>query len=265
MQMPVNNKIGLALGSGATRGFAHLGVLQVFQEYGLKFDCVAGSSAGAIFGALYAAGNDFKYLEMLARELKESQLLDLTVPRWGFIRGERIEALVRILTRGLTFDDLKIPFYVVTVDIERGEVVVIDKGRVADAVRASIAVPGIFTPKRLEGRLLVDGAVLDPVPVEVLRNKGAEVVVAVDVCYCIEGKVAGKVSNLLDLIFRSLSLTGRAISKLALEQADLVICPAVGHINPARLNNVSECIELGRQAALEALPKLEAIFRREDS
>lgn len=258
--MAVKPKIGLALGAGATRGLAHLGVLQVFQEYGLQFDCVSGSSAGALFGALYAAGNDFSELEKLARELKEGQLLDLAVPRWGLIRGERIEALVRFLTRGLTFAELKVPFYVVAVDVEAGELVVIENGRIADAVRASIAIPGIFMPKKLDGRLLVDGAVLAPVPVEVLRQRGVEVVVAVDVSYSVAEKEVVKINNLLELVFRSLSLTGRAISQQALEQADLVIRPAVGHLSPARLNKVSECIELGRQAALEALPKLEALF-----
>ena len=93
--MAGKGKIGLALGAGATRGLAHLGVLQVLNEYGFHFDCVAGTSAGALFGALYAAGSDLNLLERLARELKEGQLLDLAVPRWGLIRGDRIEALVR--------------------------------------------------------------------------------------------------------------------------------------------------------------------------
>ncbi|NLW06846.1 MAG: patatin family protein [Clostridia bacterium] len=260
--MAAKPKFGLALGAGATRGLAHLGVLQVFQEHGLQFDCIAGTSVGAIFGALYAAGNDFNKLEKLASQLKEGQLLDLAVPRWGLIRGDRIEALVRVLTRGLTFSELKVPFYVVAVDIEKGELVVINKGRVADAVRASIAIPGIFTPKRLDRRLLVDGAVLAPLPVEVLRQHGAEVVVAVDVSYTVAKKEVEKISNLFELLFHSLSLTGKAITCRSLEQADLVIRPAVGHLNPARLHRAVECIELGRQAALEALPQLENLFSR---
>lgn len=260
--MTAKPKIGLVLGAGATRGLAHLGVLQVFQEHGFKFDSIAGSSVGAIFGALYAAGNDFSELDKLARQLKEGQLLDLTVPRWGLIRGERIEALVRILTKGLTFAELKVPFYVVAVDIERGELVVIERGRIADAVRASIAIPGIFTPKKLDGRLLVDGAVLAPVPVEVLHRRGVDKVVAVDVSYSLAEKEVERINNLFELLFRSLSLTGRAISSQSLEQADLVIRPAVGHLSPARLHKAGECIELGRQAALEVLPQLGALFNR---
>ncbi|MBC7325106.1 MAG: patatin-like phospholipase family protein, partial [Moorella sp. (in: Bacteria)] len=199
----------------------------------------------------YAAGSDLHLLSRLARDLKEGQLLDLTVPRWGLIRGDRLEALVRTLTRGLTFAALKVPLYVVAVDIEKGELVVLDKGRVADAVRASIAVPGIFVPKRLEGRLLVDGAVLAPVPVGVLRERGATTVVAVDVHYSIPERETGPVNNLFELFFRSLALTGRAMGCQALEQADVVIRPAVGHLSPARLHNVEEYIKIGRRAALE--------------
>ncbi|MDK2821067.1 MAG: hypothetical protein PWP31_1032 [Clostridia bacterium] len=254
------SKVGLVLGAGATRGLAHLGVLQVFQEHGFEFDCVAGSSVGAIFGALYAAGIDFKWLEKLAKELKEEKLLDFAVPRWGLIRGQRIEALVRTLIKGLSFSQLKIPLYVVAVDVEKGELVVIEEGGVADAVRASIAIPGIFVPKRLNGRLLVDGAVLSPVPVEVLSQRGVEKVIAVDVNYSVIEKDVGKVTNLFHLLFRSLAITGYAISRKSLERADLVISPDVGHLNPARLNKVSECIEIGRQAALEILPELKLIF-----
>ncbi|MDN5327304.1 MAG: hypothetical protein PWP41_2000 [Moorella sp. (in: firmicutes)] len=253
-------KIGLALGAGATRGLAHLGVLQVFNEHGLQFDCVAGSSAGALFGSLYAAGSDLNLLERLARELKEGQLLDLAVPRWGLIRGDRIEALVRTLTRGLTFAELKVPLYVVAVDVESGELVVLDRGRVADAVRASIAMPGLFVPKRLGGRLLVDGAVLAPVPVEVLRERGAGIVVAVDVHYGVAETEKIRVNNLFELFFRSLALTGRAMCYQALKGADLVIRPAVGHLSPARLHNVEEYIEQGRRAALASLPRLLALF-----
>ncbi|BCV21002.1 patatin-like phospholipase family protein [Moorella sp. Hama-1] len=258
--MTGKGKIGLALGAGATRGLAHLGVLQVLNEYGFHFNCVAGTSAGALFGALYAAGSDLNLLEKLARELKEGQLLDLAVPRWGLIRGDRIEALVRTLTRGLTFTELKVPLYVVAVDVENGELVVLERGRVADAVRASIAMPGLFVPKRLDGRLLVDGAVLAPVPVEVLRQRGADKVVAVDVHYSVTEQEKVQVNNLFELFFRSQALTGRAVCCQALAQADLVIRPAVGHLSPARLLNAGEYIEQGRKAALAALPQLKTIF-----
>lgn len=258
--MTERRKIGLALGAGAARGLAHIGVIKVFQEQGFQFDCISGCSAGAIFGAFYAAGVDFQILEKLAYKIDEPFLIDLTVPKWGILRGERIEAIVRLLTKGRSFEDLEIPFYVMAVDVEEGETVVIEKGRLSDAVRASIAVPGVFVPKRMEGRLLVDGAVLDPVPVGVLRQRNTDAVVAVDVYYSVADKGPVKITNAFELLYRSLSLTGRAISKKSLENADLVIRPPVGHLSPVRFGNVRELIQLGYQAAMGALPELERIF-----
>jgi len=164
-------RIGLALGAGAARGLAHIGVLQVIKEENIPVDLVAGSSIGSVFGALFACGHDFQRLERLAYELRQKQFIDLSVPRMGLLRGNKVEEMLRLLTQNKNFDQLDIPLYVVAVDLVSGEKVIINEGNVAKALRASIAIPGIFQPVGTDGRVLVDGAVMDRVPINVVRER----------------------------------------------------------------------------------------------
>ncbi len=150
-------KIGLALGAGAARGIAHLGVLKTLAKYKLQVDYIAGTSIGALVGALYACGLDVDFLIQFANELRAKSWVDLVLPRTGLISGKKVETMLQILTRNRCFDELKIPFAAVATDIERGEPVIIKEGNVAAAVRASISIPVIFKPVSMNGRLLVDG------------------------------------------------------------------------------------------------------------
>lgn len=176
-------KIGLALGGGSARGLAHIGVIQVLQAYGIPIDVIAGTSIGSLVGSLYAAGDSVEKLEKsvsLLNKRKMLSLMDITFPRSGLVRGNRIEKM--LIDWGLedkTFEELNIPFAAVATDIESGERVILHQGNVADAVRASMSIPGIFVPVKYDDRYLVDGGVVDPVPVDLVKKMGADIIIAV--------------------------------------------------------------------------------------
>ncbi|WP_240620168.1 patatin-like phospholipase family protein, partial [Peribacillus acanthi] len=147
-------KIGLALGSGGARGFAHLGVLKVLKENNIKVDYIAGSSMGALVGAFYAAGTDMDQLYKISSNFKRKYFLDFTVPKMGFISGKKVKEFIRIFTKNKKLEDLDIPLWIVTTDIKTGEKVIFKEGPIAEAVRASISIPGIFVPEKINNRLL---------------------------------------------------------------------------------------------------------------
>ncbi len=175
-------KIGLALGSGAARGLAHIGVLKAFEEEGIQIDCIAGTSIGAFIGALYAAGVPVEKMEQVASQVDWRQLarlIDPILPTSGIIDGKKVSRFISELLPAKTFEQLRIPLAVTTTDIETGEALVIKKGNLHEALRAAIAFPGIFTPVRFFDRFLMDGGLCNPVPVDVVRNLGARSVIGV--------------------------------------------------------------------------------------
>ena len=176
-------KFGLALGGGSARGLAHVGVILALEAYNIPIDIIAGTSIGSVVGSLYAAGASIDQLEEAALSMKKSTtlfLIDLTLPHSGLISGKRIEEMLNNLAlEDRTFDDLKIPFAAVATDVESGAEVILNQGKVIDAVRASIAIPGIFTPVKYQNYYLVDGGVVDPVPVDVVQKMGADIIIAV--------------------------------------------------------------------------------------
>ena len=188
------NRIGLALGSGSARGLAHIGVLRALEEAGIRVTCVAGTSIGALIGAVYASGKlDALATELLAFDWKQvAAFLDPVFPRSGLIDGQRVVSLVRSHVGVSNIEDLPVPFCAVATDIETGDETVIKTGDLIEAVRASIAVPGILTPVRFNGRVLVDGGLVNPVPVSAARAMGADFVIAVDLNHDI---VAGRLSR----------------------------------------------------------------------
>jgi len=253
-------KVGLALGSGAAKGLAHLGVLKVLLRENIPIHLVTGSSIGSLIGALFAAGADINMLEKISCSLHQKQLVDVVVPRLGLIKGDKIETLVRLLTKNMTFQDLAIPLYVVAVDIERGELVVLEEGSVAEAVRASISMPGVFQPKRLNGRVFVDGAVLNRVPADVARQKGAQIVIGVDLKEDPRTRKPKPVENIFDVILTSIDLleSNSSINYRAL--CDVRITPKVENIGLADFNKAEECIALGEEAAELALPEIKRVL-----
>lgn len=249
-------KIGLALGAGSAKGFAHLGVLKVLQRENIPIDLIAGSSIGSVFGALYAAKADWGILEKMCCTLQQKQLLDMTVPKMGLLRGERIESLIRLLTKNMGFEQLKIPLYVVAVDIQNCEEVIINSGNVADAVRASISIPGIFQPKYLEGKVLVDGAVLNRVPIDILKKNGAGLTIAVDLKYGGAENRPKAINNIFDVILSAWDIAEEKNSKASRQTADILIEPKVAHIGLADVHRAAECILAGEMAAQMAIPQI---------
>ena len=180
-------KVALVLGAGAAKGFAHVGVLKVLEANHIPVHMVVGTSVGSLVGSLYAYGYPAYDLQKIAMGLERGELVDLTVPDNGFVKGELLEAYVNRMIRGATMENLRIPFYAVATDIGSGQEMVFGKGNTGLAVRASCSIPGIFRPVRIGDRTYVDGGVVSPVAVDAARRLGADVVIAVD----ISGEVSG--------------------------------------------------------------------------
>jgi len=176
-------KIGLALGSGSARGLAHVGVIMALEAYNIPVDIIAGTSIGSVIGSLYASGATVRQLEEVALSIKKSKtlfMIDPVFPHSGLISGDRIEKMLnQFAIKDKTFDDLNIPFGAVATDVESGAEVILNQGKVIDAVRASISIPGIFTPVKYQNYYLVDGGVVDPVPVDVVKMMGGDIIIAV--------------------------------------------------------------------------------------
>jgi len=257
--MKRNVKVGLALGSGAARGIAHIGVLQVMEENRIPIDMVAGTSIGALIGALYCCGMDTKIMGEIAIRLDEKNYFDLTVPRKGFMRGDRFQSLIRTVTKNQSFEDLKIPLAIVSCDLNKSQRFIFRSGKLHKAVRASISIPGIFEPVEMDGRLLVDGGVVDRVPVGVIKQMGADITIGVDVGFRGSPRVA---NGILDIILHSFEIMEWEMVKYKTIDADVMITPELQHISPITLAQAEECIELGREAALKALPSILEIMER---
>jgi len=176
-------KFGLALGSGSARGMAHIGVIQVLEAYHIPIDMIAGTSIGAVVSSVYASGASVEQMKKAALSMKRSKtisLMDPTLPRSGLLSGNRVEEILNeIALKDKTFDDLKIPFATVATDVKTGAKVILNQGSVIKAVRASISIPGIFTPAKYQDYYLVDGGVVDPVPVDLVQKMGADIIIAV--------------------------------------------------------------------------------------
>jgi len=262
-------KIGLALGSGAARGLAHIGVLEVLEKEGIPVNMVAGSSVGAFIGALYAQGKDTSLIKNLALDLRWKRLvsvIDLTLPKTGFIGGKKIkDQLEFIFGHDLEFGELKMPFACVATDIMTGEEVVLDKGSVLEGIRASISIPGIFSVVKLGDRYLVDGGLVSPVPVDVLKRMGADFVIAVNVIPDIRGRVRSggkkkvedfKEPSIISVIIQSIYISAHALAEACLEDADVAIQPQVTHIGWSDFHRAPECIQQGELAAQGSIPEI---------
>lgn len=174
-------KIGLALGSGGSKGFSHIGVLKVLEEAGIRIDCMAGSSMGGLAVALYGAGHSINSMYKMATTFKRKYYLDFIVPKMGFISGDKLKKLLKVITYEKNIEDLSPEVAIVATDLLAGERVVFTEGSAAQAVRASVSIPGVLVPEKVDGKLLVDGGVIDRVPVDTVKAMGADIIIAVDV------------------------------------------------------------------------------------
>ncbi len=275
-------RLGLALSGGGARGIAHIGVLRVLQQAGIPVHCVAGTSAGGVIGAGFCAGMSPDMLAQEALYLSNVRhlvrLVDRVPSRLGLLAGDKIAAYMTGKIGRCSFDDLRIPLAVVTVDIESGEEVILDHGPVVDAVRATMAYPAVFEPREMNGRLLVDGGLLNNLPVDVVRKMGADAVIAVDVSAPQEyladlSEMAGR-NHLLPQVRLTMAMVARCIDimmhrirtqKLAEYPPDVLICPPVppdvGIFSG--FSRAAECIAAGEQAARDALPAIERVMKRQ--
>ncbi|MDW7651051.1 MAG: patatin-like phospholipase family protein [Bacillota bacterium] len=252
--------VGLALGGGSARGFAHIGVIKVLDEAGIPLDLIVGTSMGAVVGAFYCSGMSLRMMERLAVHIQRNQWMDWTFPRLGLVSGDKMEQLVALLTRSKTFNELTRPFAVVATDLGRGEKVIIQEGLVARAVRASAAIPGVFCPVEYQGKTLVDGAVVERVPVGTARELGADFVIAVDVGIYLGGN---KVNHILDVISQSLDIMQRDLCRYSTDLADVLISPQLHEIPPGHFHKAAEAIQAGEDAARAMLPQILELLRKE--
>ncbi len=243
-------RVGLALGSGGLRGFAHIGVLKVLAREKIPIDMIAGCSIGSLIGALFCVGMDPETMCKLGRHLKRSHWLDFVVPKMGFVAGDKLLEIVRLLTKRQSFEQLKIPLAVVATDINQGREIVFQTGDIAAAVRASISIPGIFVPYQIDNLLLVDGAVLNPTPIHVVRKMGADVVIAVDL---VHSNSVCNLNNLFDVILQAIDIMERELFRQRQHSCDLLIQPELSHIPPSDFEAIDECIVAGEIATEAAL------------
>jgi NTE family protein len=248
-------RIGLALGGGAARGFAHIGVIQVLEEAGIKVDLVAGTSAGSLVAALYAAGRNGAALAKQALAMDESAITDWAFPGRGLIRGEALARYVREATGNRTIEQLPLPLGIVATDLDNGAPMLFQRGDVGAAVRASSAVPAVFQPVKIGTREYVDGGLVSPVPVRFARQMGAELVIAVDISSPPDGNATG---DPFKLLLQTFAIMGRSINQLELKDADLVIRPKLVGVSSADFTARQRAIDAGREAATAALPTLRA-------
>ncbi|MYM31533.1 patatin-like phospholipase family protein [Duganella sp. CY15W] len=254
---PKKIRIGLALGGGAARGFAHIGVIKALEAQGIYPDIVVGTSAGSVVGALYAAGNTGFQLQKLAMEMDEASISDWALPLFrkstGVLKGEALQAYVNKAVNNQPMEKLKIPFGAVATDLKDGKPILFQRGNTGMAVRASSAVPGVFQPVTISGRTYVDGGLVAPVPVRFARDMGADFVIAVNIST--QADVQATVSS-LDVIMQTFSIMGQRINEYELRDADVVIQPALGKMAGNDFNGRNQAVLAGEQAAAQVMAQI---------
>ena len=258
-------KLALALGSGGAKGFAHIGVLKAFEEAGIHFDIVTGSSMGAIVGSCYALGVTSDKLEERAIKLSSGDIFDIKLPNsYGFIKGDKAEKTIRAFLdaedKPVMFSDCLVPFACVASDISKAELVKLTAGDIISAVRASFSICGVFRPVLINGRKLLDGGIFCRVPVDIARELGANYVVAVD---CIGETKEEEVDNFkyLDTISRIFNIMDYQISKPEIERSDFLISLYQPNVSAVRINNIKESIEIGYNETKKCIPKIKKLLK----
>ena len=278
-------KVGLALGGGGARGLAHIGVLKVLEKENIPIDLITGTSMGAIIGGVYALKKDISAIEKIAEKyskisefnidlsfgekekkdkpfflkkmsdfLKRGYILNLELRRKYINDGEGVKKIIKDLVGDKTFTDTKIPFTAVTADLVKGEKVIIRKGKLFDALLASASIPGMFPPVILDKKILVDGGIVDVVPIETAQSLGANFVIGVNVSQTIKKRV--EFDNAVEIFFRSDSITSAELRKLQLSFADVVITPKVGRFHWSDFSKPEQCVREGEIAAQNTILEL---------
>ena len=256
---PRKVKIGLALGGGAARGFAHIGVIKALEAQGIVPEIVVGTSAGSVVGSLYASGMNGFTLQKTALAMDEATISDWALPLFskstGVLKGEALQNYVNKAVGNVPMERLKIRFGAVATDLKTGKPILFNKGNTGMAVRASSAVPSVFQPVKIGANTYVDGGLVAPVPVKFTKDMGAEFVIAVNISSATEGAAT---ASSLDVLMQTFSIMGQRLNHFELREADIVITPNLGNMGSADFNNRNLAILAGEQAAAAAMPQIKA-------
>lgn len=259
-------KIGLALGSGGPRGLAHIGIIKVFEKNNIPIDFIAGSSIGAMIGGFYATMKDINQVEDIALSTDWRLIFSLLDPsfRQGLLVGKKVKNFIERYVNGIHFDNLKIPLSVVATNMRNGDIVIINEGEVASAIRASISFPLVFKPVKRGNTLLADGGLSMPVPVDVVRKMGADVVIAVNLDY---DRILSRSDDLMKFGFfrianSSINLLRHHLANSNVKDADFIINPQTGITHWGKFLDGKDIILSGEKAAKNILPQLKKILQR---
>lgn len=248
-------KVALALGGGAARGFAHIGVIKALEAQGIVPDIIVGTSAGAVVGAMYAAGKSGFELQKLAIQMEENQVSDWSLPDRGVLKGEALQRFVNTAVGNRTLEKLGKTFAVVATDLNSGEPIVFRTGDTGIAVRASSSVPGVFQPVAINGREYIDGGLVSPVPVRIARSLGADFVIAVDIS---ERPQYGKTQSTMDVMLQTFTIMGQTINRRELPEADIVIRPHTPEIGATNFKDRHLAVLEGEKAASAVMGELKS-------
>jgi NTE family protein len=252
-------KIGLALGGGAARGFAHVGVIAALEEAGIKPDLVVGTSAGSLVAAIYASGKNAAQLQQVAMGMEEAEITDWTLPFFGrgMLRGEALARYVNLQVGNKLLESMLVPLGIVATDLRTGQGALFQRGDTGMAVRASSAVPSVFNPVKIGANEYVDGGLVSPVPVRYARQMGAELIIAVDISAAPEGNLA---DSQLQILLQTFAIMGKSINSFELKDAELVVRPELVGVKGGDFTAKRRSIDAGKLAMQRAMPQLKALI-----
>lgn len=254
---PVPAKIAVVLGAGASRGFAHIGVLKVLEANRVPVHMIVGTSAGSFVGSLYAYGLSAFEIQKIALSLEKGDIFDLMFPDNGFIGGEKLEEFINKTVKNTPMEKLRTPFYAIATNIQTGQEAVFLRGDTGRAVRASSSIPGVFRPVRIADNMYVDGGTVSPVAVDAAKKYGADIVIAVSIA---ADRNVRQPESTIDTILQAVNIMHSELSYKQLSKADIVIRPKVGYIGASDFEKRHEAILEGEKAASEAMPAIKKII-----
>ncbi len=259
---PPKPKVALVLGGGAARGFAHVGVIRTLEQEKIPVDLIVGTSVGSLIGAIYASDPKSFDLEWTAFQLQKDDLFDFGVfnalTGMGFAKGDKLEAWVKAHVKTANIEQMKIPFAAVATDLNWGYEVVLDRGSVARAIRASAAIPGVFQPVQHMGKILVDGGVVDNIPISVARARGADLVIAVDISANLGNT---NITNLVDVTLQATNIMFARNVEQSKKGADVLITPAgIGDVGMLDFTQKRRCMQAGIEATQKAMPDIHRVI-----
>jgi NTE family protein len=256
---PAPVKIGLALGGGAARGFAHIGVIKALEAQGIVPDIVVGTSAGAVVGSLYSSGLSGFELQKIALDIDESQIGDWSLPDRGVFKGEALQNFINRAVANRPLEKLPRSFAVVATDLKSGEAALFRSGNTGMAVRASSAVPGVFQPVNINGRDYVDGGLVSPIPVRAARGLGADFVIAVDISV---NPRDARTANTFDVLLQTFAIMGQSIGRYEKTEADIVIRPVTAELPATDFAGRHRAVLEGEKAAAAAMADIKEKLAR---